>query len=166
MTETFELKPISKQGIVSAIKKAEQYRLLNDPDAAESICLDILEIDPGNEKARIILILAITDQFGTAGAPSASSIRKHLPKLSSEYDRKYYAGLIAEREARAFLGRGPARVFAYQGYREAMELYDQAAELSEADSDDAILRWNSCARVIKRKNLKPRPTDDAELPLE
>ena len=166
MSETFEPKPITKQGVASAIKKAEHYRLLNDPDAAESICLDILDVDPDNEIARIILILALTDQFGAATAPSASSIRKHLDKVSSEYHRRYYAGIIAEREARAFLGRGRSGVFAYEGYREAMELYEQAAELSEPENDDAVLRWNSCARVIKREHLRPRPADDQELPLE
>lgn len=162
----FEPKPITKAGVASAIEKAEHYRLLNDPDAAESICCDILAVDPDNEIARIILILALTDQFGASSAPSAAAIRKHLGKLTSEYHRKYYAGIIAEREARAFLGRGHSRMFAYEGYREAMELYEQADALSAADNDDAILRWNSCVRVIKREHLNPRHADERELPLE
>ena len=61
----FQLKPISKESIPAAIEKAERYRLLDEPNLAESICLDILEADPQNAKAIIILLLAITDQFGS-----------------------------------------------------------------------------------------------------
>jgi hypothetical protein len=35
--------------IPGALQKTEGYRLLNDPSAAESICLDILEVDPVNQ---------------------------------------------------------------------------------------------------------------------
>ena len=42
----FQLKPISKESIPAAIEKAERYRLLDEPNLAESICLDILEADP------------------------------------------------------------------------------------------------------------------------
>ena len=57
------LKPITPEGIPAALEKAERYRLLNDSSAAESICLDVLEIDPSNQKALVSLLLAITDQF-------------------------------------------------------------------------------------------------------
>ena len=30
-----------------------RYRLLNDPEQAESICLDILEVEPGNQEALV-----------------------------------------------------------------------------------------------------------------
>lgn len=166
MSDEFQPKPISAEGVAAALEKAEHYRLLNDPDAAESICLDILEIDPDNERARIALILALTDQFGSTKSPAAAMIRKHVKKLSGEYERRYYCGIVSEREARAFLSRGPARVFAYEGYREAMAWYEEAEEISPEGNDDAILRWNSCVRVIKRENLRPRDTDEGELPLE
>ena len=57
------LKPITHEGIPSALQKAERYRLLNDSAAAESICLDVLDVDPGNQEALVSLLLAITDQF-------------------------------------------------------------------------------------------------------
>ena len=59
----FELKPIEKGSIPRAIEKAERYRLLNEPVEAESICRDILDVDPENQKALVVLLLAITDQF-------------------------------------------------------------------------------------------------------
>jgi hypothetical protein len=57
----FRLKPISRDAIPRAIQKAERYRLLNQSWAAESICLDILEIDPDNQQVLVMLVLALTD---------------------------------------------------------------------------------------------------------
>ena len=42
----FELKPLSRDGIAGALARGERYRLLNEPGAAESIYLDVLQIDP------------------------------------------------------------------------------------------------------------------------
>ena len=58
----FNLKPISRDSIETALAKAERYRLLNEPNEAESICRDILEIDSANRQARISLVLAL--EFG------------------------------------------------------------------------------------------------------
>ena len=58
------LKRISQSGVAAALQKAERYRLLNDSSAAESICRDIIEVEPENQQALIVLLLAITDQFG------------------------------------------------------------------------------------------------------
>ena len=59
----FELKHIGPEAIPAALDKAERYRLLNQPDAAESICEDVLAVDPDNQPALITLLLALTDQF-------------------------------------------------------------------------------------------------------
>ena len=64
----FDLKPISAAGIGEALEKAERYRLLNEPSLAESICLDVLRIDPENQHALVMLLLALTDQFGHGAA--------------------------------------------------------------------------------------------------
>src|SRR3954465_2410942 len=95
------LKPITREGIPAALQKAERYRLLNESSAAESICLDVLEIDPGNQEELVSLILSITDQFTEEIAEGVHRAREVLPKLSDEYERTYYAGIICERRARA-----------------------------------------------------------------
>ena len=59
----FALKPISRDSVAGALAKAERYRLLNEPNEAESICRDILQVDPANQEALISLILALTDQM-------------------------------------------------------------------------------------------------------
>src|SRR3981189_2370645 len=59
----YKLKPISTEGIPEAIAKAELYRSLNEPEEAESICRDILYIEPQRQLALRLLGLALTDQF-------------------------------------------------------------------------------------------------------
>ena len=59
----FDLKRLSTSAIPSALAKAERYRLLNEPGEAESICEDVLQVDPENQKALVTLLLARTDQF-------------------------------------------------------------------------------------------------------
>jgi hypothetical protein len=163
----FQIKPISRESIPSALEKAERYRLLNDPMLAESICLDILEADPDNNQALVTMLLAITDQFETSRA-DLSQARDVLSRLSNEYEREYYAGLICERQAMAVLSRSyPDSVFvAYEWLSDAMEYYESAEAIRPAGKDDAILRWNTCARLIMRHHLKPRDEKYVEHPLE
>src|SRR6476620_287643 len=98
-----ELKPITIAGVPAALQKAERYRLLNDSAAAESICLDVLEVDPTNQEALLYLLLSITDQFTDELAEGVRRAREVLPRLTNEYERVYYAGIICERRARAQL---------------------------------------------------------------
>ena len=166
MPEPFELKPISKGAVGEAIHKAEQYRALNDPEQAESICLDILRVDPENQAVLVLLILSITDQLGSgSGAAGAQRAREIVARLNDQYQRFYYSGIVCERQARALLTRGTSSGFAYEGFREAMEWYAKAEPIRPPQLDDAILRWNSCARTIRRHHLRARPREH-ELPLE
>jgi len=147
-----ELKPITREGIPAALQKAERYRLLNDSSAAESICLDVLEIDPDNQEAIVSLLLAITDQFAEEMGDGVRRAREILPRLSDEYERAYYAGIICERRARAQLYRGSlgSAEVASQGFREAMGWYEKAEPMRPKGNDEAILRWNTCARMLGR----------------
>ena len=162
----FELKSISEGAIPSALDKAERYRLLNDPEQAESICRDVLRADDDNPTAIRILVLALTDQFAGGGAHGgAREARTLVAKLGDAYEREYMMGLIAEREARALLARHGVRSAAYHGFREAMEQYEKAEALRASGNDEALLRWNSCVRTIEQHRLEPEG-DERELPLE
>jgi len=147
-----QLKPITHEGIPAALQKAERYRLLNDSSAAESICLDVLEIDPANQEALVSLLLSITDQFVEEMADNTRRARDVLPRLTDEYDRIYYAGIISERRARAQLQRGAlgSSDVASAGFREAMRSYERAEAMRPAGNDEAILRWNTCVRMLAR----------------
>ena len=107
----FDLKSLSKEAIPAALEKAERYRLLNEPGEAESICLDILETDPENQPALITLLLALTDRFSKGYGVSDTPANQLLARIKGEYERAYYAGILAERRAKAKLAQGiPAPV--------------------------------------------------------
>ena len=156
-----QLKPITKEGVPSALEKAERYRLLNDSSAAESICLDVLEIDPTHQAALVSLLLSITDQFLEELADNVRRAREVLPRLTDEYERVYYTGIIIERRARAQLHRGAlgSADVASEGFREAMRWYERAESMRPSGNDEAILRWNTCARLLGRHE---RATVDRE----
>ena len=160
----FELKRIAPEAIPAALDKAERYRLLNQPDAAESICEDVLAIDADNQPALISLLLALTDQFHLGDTESFQHAVDLLPRLHSDYDRLYYAGLIWERRASARLcdaAPESSRV-AYPWLCKAMESYDKAETLRPHGNDDALLRWNTCARLIDRYHLEPEQVEAFE----
>jgi hypothetical protein len=146
----FELKRLSHDAVPRALEKAEHYRLLNQPWAAESICLDVLEAEPGNQHAIRELLLARTDQFGTDRGGGVERARTALAQLTDAYERAYYAGLICERRAKAQLDqRAPGAGFvAYEWIREAMTCYEEAEAVRPDGNDDALLRWNTCARLL------------------
>ena len=164
----FQPKPISKDSIPVALEKAERYRLLNEPWLAESICFDILEADPQNMRAVIILLLAITDQFHTSSMAEVNKAKQLLSRLSDEYEKQYYSGIICERQAKSTLTKNiPDGGFkAYELLRDAMEYYEKAETLRQPGNDDAILRWNTCVRLITRHRLEPRNEKHMEQPLE
>lgn len=144
-----ELKALSEDAIDAALAKAERYRLLNEPGEAESICLDILAIDHTNQAAHIMLLLALTDQFGeVAGAHDRA--RQELDDLQNDYDRCYYAGIIAERRAKTQLARGAASADVYEWLAEAMRAFEDADNRRPHGNDDARLRWNACVRFLER----------------
>jgi hypothetical protein len=159
----YQLKPLSTAAVPAALEKAERYRLLNEPGEAVSICEDVLAVEPGHHDALVILLLALTDQL--LDAPAVASKAEQVARsLSDEYDRCYYQGIIAERTAKAHLRRGgmsPDGV--YEWIADAMEYYERAEALRPAGNDDAILRWNACARVLKENpNLRPAVDDRRE----
>ena len=164
----FQLKSLSMEGITAALDKAERYRLLNEPREAQSICLDVLEIDPENQRALVILLLSITDQFGRRHPDEARHARELLPRLHDEYERTYYAGIIFERQAKAILKRGTpgGGSSAYDWFRNAMDLFEKAESIRPPGNDDALLRWNTCARTIMRYKLTPRQEERVEHFLE
>ena len=164
-----ELKRLHKDAIPAALEKAERYRLLNEPGEAESICLDILNVDPENQQAIIVLLLALTDRFEKGYGVSDSQTKELLARLKSEYDRAYYSGIVAERRAKMKLRQNTpdCRFQAYDLLREAMSWFEKAEPSRPPGHDDAILRWNTCARIITRNNLVPRAEEERiEFPLE
>jgi hypothetical protein len=164
-----ELKRLSKEAIPAALEKAERYRLLNEPGEAESICLDILAADSENQKAIVTLLLALTDRFEKGYAVSDTQTKELLARIKSDYERAYYSGIVAERRAKAKLAQHTpdCRYQAYDLLQEAMKWFEKAEAIRPPGHDDALLRWNTCARIIARNNLVAREEEERiEFPLE
>jgi hypothetical protein len=164
----FDLKPLSPEAIPAALEKAMRYRLLNEPGEAESICLDVLAVDPDNQKALVILLLAMSDRFGRGYAVSNTRVQEIIARMSDPYEQFYYAAIASERNGKRQLQQGTpgSGVAAFELLRAAMELYEKAEKIRPAGNDDALLRWNACARVIMGNHLAPRMEERYEPALE
>ncbi len=162
----FELKPIALDALPRALAKAERYRLLNEPREAESIARDCLAVDADHQDAIVALVLAITDLFAVAAGSGVGSrsgngsvqvspdeARTLVARLSSEFDRAYYAGVVEERWAKALLDADYPHGMVFRLIQAAMQHFDAADRLAPSGNDDAALRWNSCVRIIRQNAL-------------
>jgi hypothetical protein len=162
----YELKPISRDAIPRAIQKAERYRLLNQSWAAESICLDILKIDPENQQVLVLLVLALTDLGSGVAASGVVKAKEYLARITDDYQRSYYSGIIAERRGQALLSQGGmgSGGMAMESLKDAMRWYEKAEAVRPAGNDDAILRWNTCARLLSGHSHLDVSVDEAYEP--
>src|ERR1700751_2833765 len=99
----YQLKRISTAGIPQTVAKRELYRSLNEPEEAESICRDILAIEPDHQLALRLLGLALTDQFTGRGSDRYRETERIFAQLMDPYERLYYGGILCERRAKAQL---------------------------------------------------------------
>jgi hypothetical protein len=164
----FTLKSISSEAIPGALEKAERYRLLNEPELAESICRDVLAAEPDNQAALVMLLLALSDQFRGGHPECFAQSQAVVAQLTDEYERLYYAGLIRERRGLAHLSQGApgSGHVAFEWLREAMTYYERAEAVRPAGNDNVILRWNTCARVMMRHHLEPEEEEHYQPALE
>lgn len=151
------LKKISTASVPAALKMAERYRLLNDPGEAESICLDILEVDPKNHDAQISLILSLSDQLSERmGAFEEAQMIVH--GLKKKYERNYYSGVLCERRARAHFRSDSMSSghVAYDWFQQALDFFDKAGKDRPKGNDKAYFRWNAIVRMLaQHPSLKP-----------
>lgn len=145
-----KLKTISTSGIEEAFSKVNLYRALNEPEEAESICHDILAVDPENQLAQRLLGLAITDQFTGQASDRYTEAETLFEHLTDAYERQYYLGLLYERRAKAQMrvGRPPNVLVGL--FKHAMHHFEEAEKIHPAGNDDSVLRWNRCVRLLHK----------------
>ncbi len=146
----YQLKRISQAGIPEAIEKAELYRALNEPEEAESICRDILAIEPQHQLALRLLGLTLTDQFAGATHDRYRETEGIFQRLSDAYERLYYTAILYERRGKAQLKAGHLPVSLLPLFEHALNLYAEAEKIRPAGNDEAILRWNRCVRLLEQ----------------
>ena len=156
------LKRINSAGVELALDKAQHYRLLNEPLLAESICLDVLEVEPKNQRALVTLVLALTDQFSTRLHDAQQQAANLIPQLANEYDRHYYEGILHERWASVQFERGSGLRSAPEWLGKAMRCFELAEQLTDSKNPDPILRWNTCARLCDMVRVnEPDPESES-----
>jgi hypothetical protein len=143
-----ELKPIAVTAVQAAIDRAHHYRLLNEPSQAESICRDVLAVEPHNQRAITTLLLALTDQFRDPLRESFQHCRDLLERITDAYQRVYYEGIVCERWGRAQMGRDMPPTTVAGWIQKALQFYEQAGQLAPPNDPDASLRWNTCVRLL------------------
>lgn len=145
-----KLKTISASGIEEAFSKVNLYRSLNEPEEAESICHDILAVDPENQLAQRLLGLAITDQFTGQASDRYAEAERLFEHLADDYERHYYLGLLYERRAKAQMrvGRPPNVLVGL--FKHAMQYFEEAEKIHPPGNDDSVLRWNRCVRLLQK----------------
>lgn len=141
------LKRLAERSVARALEKAERYRDLNQPEEAESICRDILDVVPDDPGALRTLGLALTDRFPGGWAALFDEALAAFARLPTEYERVYFAGVAWERCAKAQLERGEAHN-AVVSFEHALALFRRAEGLSADDLPDPVLRWNRCVRML------------------
>ena len=150
----YKLKSISHAGIAEALAKVELYRYLNEPEESESICRDILAVEPKQQLALRLLGLSITDQFTGGVHDRYHEVEETFQKLSDPYERHYYTGLLYERRAKAQLNAGQSPHTLLPLFERALQCFAEAEKIRPAGNDDAILRWNRCVRLLQSPSLQ------------
>ncbi|MCE9594570.1 MAG: hypothetical protein K8S98_10275 [Planctomycetes bacterium] len=160
----FDPKPLSKEAVPAALEKARLYRSLNESMEAESICLDILAVEPDHRDARITLFLALTDQLEEDFGVTRARALDLVETLGDDYSRAYYRGILFERSAKARMRRANlgSSSAAHDDFRAAMASFERASELRPRGNDEAILRWNTCARHLNRRQDLQPPSDERD----
>ncbi|HWY43169.1 MAG TPA: hypothetical protein VNX66_06720 [Candidatus Sulfotelmatobacter sp.] len=149
----YQLKSISHAGIAEALAKAELYRYLNEPEESESICRDILAIEPKQHLALRLLGLSITDQFMGGVSDRYREAEETFQRLTDAYERFYYTGILYERRAKAQLCAGQSPHTLLPLFERALNCFGEAEKIRPAGNDDAILRWNRCVRLLQSPTL-------------
>jgi tetratricopeptide (TPR) repeat protein len=145
----YKLKAISKAGIAEATAKVELYRYLNEPEEAESICRDILAVEPRQQLALRFLGLTITDQFHGGSSDRYKEVEEIFQQLTDRYEQLYYTGILYERRAKAQLHAGQPAHGLLPLFERALRCFGEAEKIRPAGNDDAILRWNRCVRLLQ-----------------
>jgi tetratricopeptide (TPR) repeat protein len=142
-----ELKRLADKNLSTAIALAKHYRDLNQPDEAESICRDVLEVAPDNVDALRTLGLALTDRFSSQWMSLFEEACTAFKKLPTDYERSYYVGIAWERYAKAQLEAGRAHN-AIHAFEEAIERFEEASRYAAKDDPAPILHYNRCVRAL------------------
>ena len=144
---SYQLKRLGARELDAALAKATHYRDLNQPEEAESICRDVLDEAPEDQRALKTLGLALTDRFAVEWRGVFDEAVGVFRKLTSAYERVYYSGVAWERCAKAQIAEKQAHNAAHS-LEKALDCFAEAERIGPQDTPDPVLRWNRCVRML------------------
>lgn len=153
----YAIKHIRASGVEAALQKADKYRELGQPAESESICRDVLAVDPDHQLALRILGLALTDRFESFSGALFGEAQAVFARLRDPYERAFYAGLVYERQAKAQVAAHLPAASIRALFDQALTHYGEAEAIRPSGNDDPILRWNSCVRALQAAPDAGRP---------
>ena len=165
----FELKKLSPEAVPRALAKAERYRLLNEPArGGEHLPRCAAGPSPTTRTALTTLLLAhhrsVRQRFVVARRAGVGQVSRLLQDpVRARLLLRHVSRAAGEGAASA--GRARLRAPAYRWLREAMTWYEKAEGIRPPGNDDAMLRWNACARLIMRDHHLVPMTEDRNEPL-
>jgi tetratricopeptide (TPR) repeat protein len=148
---SYALKVLPRASLDGALAKAEHYRDLNQPEEAESICRDVLDVDGESQRAWKLLGLALTDRFAGGRVGLVEEAIAAFEHLADAYERTYHLGVAWERSAKAHLERAEVHS-AVTAFELALGLFEKAQAM-RPELPDAVLRWNRCVRLLQGNRL-------------
>ena len=88
------------------------------------------------------MVLALTDQFDHELSQPFSKSREAVQRLTDDYCRNYYYGIICERRGKVHFERGGpgSGHIAYDWFRQAMEAYEVMTDPATSDEERDRLR--------------------------
>lgn len=141
------LKRLAEKNLGAAVALAKHYRDLNQPEEAESICRDVLDVAPDDQDALQTLGLALTDQLPTRWMALFEEACSIFTRLKGDYERVYYTGIAWERYAKAQLAAGRDHN-AIHAYETALGHFEKAEELAPKGEPAPVLHYNHCVRAL------------------
>ncbi len=146
------LKKLPADALDTAVQKAMLYRELNQPEEAESICLDVLDVDGKHQSALRVLGLAITDRFDEVAVGLFEEAMRAFGQLQSEYDRVYHEGVAWERLGKSHLRKNEGHG-ALTALEHALEQFERSEKIAPSGNPESILRFNRCVRLFRTHRL-------------
>src|SRR5262249_59215005 len=123
------------------------YRSTNAPKDSKSICRDILAVDPNQRLALRMLALPITDHFLGGVSDRYREAEEIFQRLSENYDRLYYTGILYERRAKAQLCARQSPPTLLPLFERALQNFCEAEKIPPAGNDASIPSWNRFVRL-------------------
>ncbi|KIC40202.1 hypothetical protein RA27_15380 [Ruegeria sp. ANG-R] len=160
--------PISQRDVAHVLDHAVTHRLRGEDDIAESMCLDVLEAEPGNQAALEIMLRILAGRIARGNKPALGAATLLLEQVRDPGTRAFCSALIHEAQARRLLARAdqPAAQAAQDFLQFALEQFDISAQKSE-DPLESRLRANACLRAqSKILNGHSTPDREPEHPIE